>query len=179
MRKAVILTSVILSLVLVAGLAFAGSVVKSSGQTVYVSASFFEIVSPTNPDSWVMVTRMVIRNTDPENAITINSVKYYSQNGEELYDYLNDEQPTPNGPIDPIGPITIDPFCSKSFKTSSVLFDPHPVNEGRPFFLVEWEAGKRVIAPIIGAGIATVNPGTGEVTSLLSTGSYVIKDKYH
>ncbi len=157
MRKAVVLASVIVSLVLVAGLAFAGSVVKSSGQTVYVPASFFGY------DGGMMVTRMVIRNTDPENAITVNSVKYYSHDGIQLYEYL-------------IQPITIGPFYSKSFKTTNDEF-LHDMNDGRPFFLVEWEAEKRVIAPRIGAGIATINLSTGEVTSLSSVGGYVIKDK--
>ena len=106
---------------------------------------------------------MIVRNLDPDNDIILTSVVFHAPDGSPVYQYLTET-------------VRIEPWSSISYKTGyAYLGIPRYDKEGgRPFFIVEWESDKKVIAPNIDAAVSfSVPDGTG--FKVLSTGKEIGK----
>ena len=130
MKKAAFFVSIALCLILLSTTAFAwGEIKRSKGQTVYVPATSIKV-----GDHQYSYTKVIIRNVDPNNSITVNSVSFYNPNGGFVREFLDE-------------PVTVGPWGSLSdILISGLLGDPiYAHDEGRPFFIVEWQADNWVI----------------------------------
>ena len=131
MKKAALFVSIALCLILLSTTAFAwGEIKRSKGQTVYVPATSIKV-----GDHQYSYTKVIIRNIDPNNSITVNSVKFYDPNGDFVREFLDE-------------PVTVEHWESLSHILISGLLEGDPIyahDEGRPFFIVEWQADNWVI----------------------------------
>jgi hypothetical protein len=123
---------------------------KVIGQTIYVPV-YSHIFHQDEKKILDLAATLSIRNTDPDNAIAIASVKYYDWNGKLVRNYL--EQP-----------IEIAALASTDFFVNS---SDRSGGSGAKF-IVEWVAQTSVSEPIVEAimistafqqGISFVNPG--------------------
>jgi len=118
----------------------ADNVGKASHGTVYVPASWqtSPYTTPVGGVNQYIVSRLVIRNTDMNNSITLNSVRFHGPEGEFVHEFVTD-------------PITLSALSSTSFLTnsSSLGIPAYPTDGGRPSFIVEWSASTKVNMPII------------------------------
>ena len=108
----------------------------SSGQTVYVPAySQIQSAYPGEKGSLInMAVTLSIRNTDKEESIVINSVKYYGNDGTLIKDYIET-------------PLKVGPMGSKDF-----YIERFDLSGGiGANFLVDWGAEKKVYEPYIEA----------------------------
>jgi hypothetical protein len=148
MKKTVILLSVALCLILLTTTAFAAQPVrKSIGQLVFVGASYIDLSYMRGSEfiDQFTTTKLLIRNLDPERPITLLSVKFFGPDGALVHEYVDD-------------PIVINPFIVAEFVTSFPVLGIPPFEEGagQPYFLVEWEASRRVNEPLISADMSKV-----------------------
>jgi Protein of unknown function (DUF3124) len=174
MKKVAIFASVVLCLMLLSTTTFAGgSINKSRGQSVYTSAAYLDFSNGT-VEQYVF-TRLIIRNIDPDRPITVNFIEFYDQNGNFVKNFA--ETPIT---IDALKSITI--LASNSTLIPLGLYPQDP-NGGRSYFLIDWEADKRVITPIIGSSMSMViregDPGntTYKITSMIVVGNRVLEEK--
>ena len=130
---------------------------KASHGMVYVSAAWQQ-QNFTTPDRTVgqfIVSRLVIRNTDMGESITVNSVRFFGPDGDLVHEFVTD-------------PITLSPLASTSFLANRALPIPaYPFSGGRPCFIVEWVATTKVNKPII-ENLHTVVQGELDGASLHS-----------
>jgi hypothetical protein len=135
----------------------------SKGQSVYVPATVLSLPSPGG-GTQLFVTRVLIRNVDSNNPITLTSVAFYDSDGNLATLYL------PGGPFSDFisGSESISPLSSDSFLVSPFITvpagDPFPswvtdAGGGRPFFIVKWEANGKVGAPYIEGATIVLNNG--------------------
>ena len=159
MKKAVFFVSIALCLILLSTTAFAwGEIKRSKGQTVYVPATSTEVAGQ------LTYTRVIIRNIDPNNSITVNSVSFYDPNGGFVQEFLAE-------------PVTVGPW--KSISDFIIFGDPiYPSDAGRPFFVVEWQADNWVIPSSIVASQGVLVPGTFELRGWDKLQGIVIKEKW-
>ncbi len=122
----------------------------SKGQTVYVSA-YSNVFTGPKALPFNLATILCVRNTDLANAITVTSIDYYDTNGKPVRKYLN-------------RPMTVNPLAS----TYIYLEEKDTTGGLGANFIVRWEAGRVINAPIIeclmigatsGQGISFVSPG--------------------
>ncbi len=132
------------------------SISRSTGQTVYVPATFVKFFygSPEpggQPRKETTATRLIIRNLDRKNTLRLISVDYYDPTGTLVKQYIDNE-------------VQIAPFHSVTYLASQgeLGITPFPVEGGRPFFLVKWSsiAGKRISQPIIESARLITGPDT-------------------
>jgi hypothetical protein len=118
----------------------AKDVPKASQGSVFVPASYIELPFTTvdGVKNQIVITRLFVRNTDMNNSITVNSVRFYDPDGSLVKEFL-------------ITPITLSPLASISFGAngSTLGVPPYPVSGGRPSFIVDWSASAKVNTPII------------------------------
>lgn len=135
----------------------------SKGQTVYVPATLLSLPSPSG-GTQSFLTRVIIRNLDVNNHITLTSVAFYDSIGNLATLYL---QGVPFSDF-VSGSVTINPLSSDSFLVSpfmtAPLGEPFPswvtdAGGGRPFFIVKWEANNKVVAPYIEGATIVLNNG--------------------
>lgn len=135
MKKAAFMVA----LVMVLGSPALGQTVcqKSRGQTVYVQAGYNDFTSLVGQVE-KSATSLVIYNSDRQTSITLKSVKFYNPQGAFVKEYLS-------------APQSIPPLASVSFITdfASLGVNPYDGSGGRPTFMVQWEAGGVVCAPVI------------------------------
>ncbi|MEW5745895.1 MAG: DUF3124 domain-containing protein [Nitrospirota bacterium] len=120
------------------------------GQTVYVPAySHVYITDRAYPFN--LAVTLVIRNTDPRNAITVTAVEYYDDHGKLVRRFINKPRT--------LGPMASTSFFIKESDTSGGI---------GANFIVRWNAEREVNAPIIesvmiggrsGQGISFTSPG--------------------
>ena len=120
--------------------ALAKDVPKASQGTVYVPASYQDspFTSVDGAVNQLIVSRLFIRNTDMNNSISIDSVRFYGPDGELVWEFLTE-------------PLTLSPLASTSFGANGTTLPIPPYRnvDGRPSFIVEWSASKRVNTPLI------------------------------
>jgi hypothetical protein len=128
-----------------------GQVDRSRGQILYVPTAYLDLSSGDWPDKVYQYafTRLIIRNLDPFLPITLNSVMFHDQNGQERFDLL--------GGV----PVTIGAFKSITLSISLRTLLPHGImigdqDGGRSFVLVDWDAEKKVITPNISSSVAFI-----------------------
>jgi hypothetical protein len=173
MKKAGIVVSVSLCLILLSTSAFAwGLVHKSFGQTVYVPVS----VSESVPGKHRTITRVNIANTDPVTPITVVAVEVYDHDGKFVEDLLAGSEPRTLYPLDdPGSPGT----NNTGFTIRPPLLDFLP---GSPSVRVIWEAERRVIPALISSFVlfivndSAVHTG-GETIAVMSLSTRVIEER--
>lgn len=105
----------------------------SSGQTVYVPA--YSHIYAGNREMPILLTITVsIRNIDLENSLTVTSVDYYETQGKLLERFV-------------AAPVVLGPLQSMRF----VIPERDKAGGSGANFIVRWEAGTPVNAPIIEA----------------------------
>jgi hypothetical protein len=107
----------------------------TQGQTVYVpvysQVLYGNVDGGGKPDRWPLSATLSIRNTDPENALTVGSVRYYDTSGKLVREY-----PAGNK-LGPLG--TMEVFVEHKDQSGGSGAN----------FLVVWTADKPINAPII------------------------------
>ncbi len=130
-----------------------------SGQTVYVPV--YSHVFIRDSTRWLdLAVTLSVRNTDPDDALAITSVRYYDDDGQLVREHLH-------------SPVALGPYASKSY----VVDEADRTGGVGANFVVEWQADARVSPPIVEAvmvrtagaqGISFVS--RGEVTRMLRDG---------
>jgi hypothetical protein len=140
MRKVFLLIAFVVCLIMVTAPAFGQSFKISKGQIVYVPANHNYIIESSY---WSVRTRLIIRNIDLDQQITLNSIELYGPDGLLAWQYED-------------APIDLDPLNSVTFPAPYTV----PIwgqNDGRPGWIVRWTANRSVNAPIIESATAIVD----------------------
>jgi hypothetical protein len=94
-----ILVTIFISVLLSATSFAEETVKKSTGQTVYLPAMYNDFSSYDGKGKKVIdqigVTRIIVRNTDLNNDISLVSVKFYGPEGELVKEYLSENENIP------------------------------------------------------------------------------------
>ncbi len=123
--------------------ALADAPLRSRGQTVYVPAYSHVFTGPrSNP--YNLAITLSVRNTDQGSAITLTALDYLDTNGRLVRRYL--PQPLSLGPLASY-------FIHLEEKDTSGGFAPK--------FIVRWEAGRQVAAPIVETLMIGATSGQG------------------
>lgn len=101
------------------------------GQTVYVPA-YSHIYGGDREQPVYLTVTLSIRNTDPENSITVGRVGYYSPEGKLIQNYLK-------------APLILAPLAS----TRYVVPESDRTGGSGASFLVRWSAEEKVTEPLI------------------------------
>jgi hypothetical protein len=175
MKKAGFAISVVLCLVLLTTTAFAFGVVKKSiGQTVFVG-----VTANSSPlTGSFTISRVIIRNDDPNTPITIRAVELYDHDGFFVQDLLA------------AGPQILYPLGDPNNPPNNINFSIGPgtfggiipdTDGGRPSILVTWDAPTPVVPPLIGAVLSILEPGATTPFRLLGLSirpGKVIKERW-
>lgn len=123
----------VFALLLAAAPALGETVVLSSGQTVYVPV-YSHVYQGIKAHPYNLSALLSIRNTDPSNAITVNSVRYYGSDGTLVKTYLD-------------SPMVVQPLATAEFHVR----EKDTTGGSGANYLVQWRAQGRVNAPLIQA----------------------------
>ena len=171
MKRTALVLSVAFCLIFLSTAVFAEKATdnKSSGQTVYVAASYNHCANSLTDQ--YNFSKVSIRNVDPNYPITLTRVTFYGQNAAgdvDIIEMLGD----------PVVPVVIEGWGRKIYSTTSGLGIPaYECNEGNQTFIVEWEAENKVIEPIIVGVQFMFNWNTGEVSSMVTYDGRIIEEK--
>ncbi len=125
----------------------------ATGQTIYVPI-YSEIYFFNRTRTLQLAATLSVRNTDSENPIIINSVKYYDSDGNLVKDHLE-------------GPLRLAPLASTEF-----IVDQNDQTGGSGAnFIVEWVAETEVFEPILEAVMVSTTSQQG--ISFLSKGRVI------
>jgi hypothetical protein len=125
---------IILLVSLTAATAAAGDwkpVSLSRGQKVYAPV-YSHIYIGDRERPFLLAVTLSIRNTDPDDAITITRVTYFNSKGKVLEEYLKE-------------PVTLEGMSATRF----VVHESDKAGGSGASFLVEWEAASAVTPPVI------------------------------
>lgn len=121
-----------------------------TGQSIYVPA-YTEIFFQSAARTFQLTVTLAIHNTDPQNSIIIQSVRFYDTDGTQITDYVEE-------------PLRLAPLATTGFVVES-----SPDNAGwGANFIVEWGAETPVYEPVVEAvmigtqgsqGISLISPG--------------------
>jgi Protein of unknown function (DUF3124) len=125
------------------------------GQTIYVPI-YSHIYTRDKTRVINLSATLSIRNTDAQNQIRINSVRYYDTNGRLLKEYVD-------------RPLTVVPMASTDF----VVAEEDTSGGVGANFIVEWSASVEVTEPVVEA--VMIGTASQQGISFLSTGR-VIRD---
>ncbi len=109
------------------------------GQTVYVPA--YSHLTYDESTTISLAINLSVRNTDPDGAITVSSVRYHDNDGKLLGEYLKEA-------------VIIAPMASRTY----VVGDKHIEGGTGANFIVEWSAREAVSEPIIEAIMFSTAP---------------------
>lgn len=119
------------------------------GQAIYVPV--YSHIYADGGKRYLLETTLSIRNTDPDQPISVRSVKYFGTDGEMLKEYVDGEMPL------------------AALATAEFLVEKHDVSGGSGAnFIVQWDAEEPVYEPLIEAvmigfagpkGISFTSPG--------------------
>jgi len=129
----------------------------SSGQTVYVPI-YSHIYSGVKGRPFDLAAILSIRNTNPNNSITLTSVKYYDSDGKLLKEYLSD-------------PLQLKALVS----TRYIITEGDKAGGSGANFLVKWKSEKKVNPPIIEGVMIGTHSGQG--ISFVSRGQVIKEDR--
>ncbi|HDH99023.1 MAG TPA: DUF3124 domain-containing protein [Deltaproteobacteria bacterium] len=139
------LFGILFLLALLSTTVFAKGPPKSKGQTIYAPAVHNDFSFYDENQNLVLrqigITRLIIRNTDQSESITVTSVNFYSPDGTLAYVYVDEPLV-----LQPLESIT---FIAKPSVTKEPLWDS---DDGRPSFIVKWESERKVSTPVIESG---------------------------
>lgn len=125
-------------------------IMLSTGQTVYVPV-YSHIYIGDNERPFNLTSTVSIRNTDPENKITITEVNYYGSDGKLLKKYIDE-------------PVTLMGFAA----TRYVVRESDTAGGSGANFIVKWKSDKDANIPVIESinvsarsqqGISFTSPG--------------------
>ena len=128
----------------------------SSGQTVYVSI-YSHIYSGLKARPFDLAAILSIRNTNPNNSITLRSVKYYDSDGKLLKEYLSI-------------PLQLNALVS----TRYIITEGDKAGGSGANFIVVWKSDQKVNPPIIEAVMIGTHSGQG--ISFVSRGQVIKED---
>ena len=116
-----------------------------TGHQVYVPV--YSHIYAAKSEPYLLTATVSVRNTDPENSITVTGVRYYDGDGKRVGSFLD-------------APLEIGPLGSREF----VVDELDRSGGVGANFLIEWAADERVHPPIIesvmiGRGISFVSRG--------------------
>jgi len=173
MKKVGIVLSISLCLFLLSTSAFAkGQVKESCGQTIYVPAKAQE-------GPGLAGTRLEFRNLDRDGTITITSVGGYDKFGQLVQEFLTEDVP-----LDPLESWARPSILSKKSDDSLSRY-AHKRYEGRPFFLLEWEAPWKVVSPNAQGSFFIIGPPpedpniVAELKAIYFFSGIVIEERRH
>ena len=129
----------------------------SSGQTVYVSI-YSHLYSGLKARPFDLAAILSIRNTNPNNSITLTSVKYYDSDGKLLKEYLSI-------------PLQLNALVS----TRYIITEGDKAGGSGANFLVKWKSEKKVHPPIIEGVMIGTHSGQG--ISFVSRGQVIKEDR--
>ncbi len=129
----------------------------SSGQTVYVSI-YSHIYSGLKARPFDLAAILSIRNTNPNNSITLRSVKYYDSDGKLLKEYLSI-------------PLQLNALVS----TRYIITEGDKAGGSGANFIVVWKSDQKVNPPIIEAVMIGTHSGQG--ISFVSRGQVIKEDR--
>ncbi|MFW5636814.1 MAG: DUF3124 domain-containing protein [Thermodesulfobacteriota bacterium] len=101
------------------------------GQTVYLPA-YSHIYGGDREQLVYLTVTLSIRNTDPENSISVGRVGYYSSEGNLIQNYLD-------------APLALAPMAS----TRYVVPESNKTGGSGASFIVQWSADRKVTEPLI------------------------------
>ena len=128
----------------------------SSGQTVYVPI-YSHIYSGVKGRPFDLAAILSIRNTNPNNSITLRSVKYYDSDGKLLKEYLSI-------------PLQLKALVS----TRYIITEGDKTGGSGANFIVVWKSDRKVNPPIIEAVMIGTHSGQG--ISFVSRGQVIKED---
>lgn len=105
-------------------------VTRSRGQTIYVPV-YSHVYIGDQERPFLLTTTLSMRNTDPVQSITIQSVAYYDSDGKLLRHYLDK-------------PVTLGPLASRRY----VVKESDASGGSGAKFIVRWSAVKPVTQPL-------------------------------
>jgi len=104
---------------------------SSRGQTVYIPV-YSHIYSGDREQPFDLAVTVSIRNTDPDNSLTLAAVEYYDSKGKLLKQYLEE-------------PIDLSPLASRRY----VIAESDTLGGSGASFLVRWESNQALSPPIM------------------------------
>jgi len=203
MKKAGIIVSLFLCLILLSTSAFAGGIGKRvTGQTIYVPIDYHQNFSftilvdqpcppctlppcppcpPPVPStvSQISNSRLIIRNLDLDNSLTVTSIRMFDPYGVPVEEF--------DCVVRRISlPITLYAGESMTLGVASPVFGPcgdpglYHFTDGRPYLIVEWvsESKKKVIQPKIGATIFSLRFNDQRAPGMQSSGPELFNEYY-
>lgn len=124
-----------------------------TGQLVFVPA-YSHVFYGSNQQTMNMAITLAIHNTDPDDAIIVNSVRYYDTDGNLVRDFVDQ-------------PVELGPMATTGFQVpENDLSGGWGAN-----FMVEWGAEQAVYEPVIEA--VMINASSGWGASFVSEGRVV------
>ncbi len=128
----------------------------SSGQTVYVPI-YSHIYSGVKGRPFDLAAILSIRNTNPNNSITLRSVKYYDSDGKLLKEYLSI-------------PLQLKALVS----TRYIITEGDKTGGSGANFIVVWKSDRKLNPPIIEGVMIGTHSGQG--ISFVSRGQVIKED---
>ncbi len=128
----------------------------SSGQTVYVPI-YSHIYSGVKGRPFDLAAILSIRNTNPNNSITLTSVKYYDSDGKLLKEYLSI-------------PLQLKALVS----TRYIITEGDKTGGSGANFIVVWKSDRKLNPPIIDGVMIGTHSGQG--ISFVSRGQVIKED---
>jgi hypothetical protein len=129
----------------------------SDGQTLYVPI-YSHIYSGVKGRPFDLAAILSIRNTNPNNSITLRSVKYYDSDGKLLKEYLSN-------------PLQLNALVS----TRYIITEGDKTGGSGANFIVVWKSDRKVNPPIIEGVMIGTHSGQG--ISFVSRGQVIKEDR--
>ena len=129
----------------------------SKGQTVYVPI-YSHIYSGVKGRPFDLAATLSIRNTNPQDSITLVAVKYYDSDGKLVEDYLKK-------------PKQLNALVSARY----IITEDNKAGGSGANFIVVWNSDQKVNPPIIEAVMIGTHSGQG--ISFLSRGQVIKEDR--
>jgi hypothetical protein len=127
-----------------------GPLKVATGNVVYVPA-YAEVFYHQNQGKLSLVTTLAIHNTDPKHSLILRSIRYYSENGTLLKEYLTE-------------PRILSPMATATYG----LYPEEPNVGIGANAVIEWVSEHNIVKPIIEAvmistqgtyGVSFISPG--------------------
>ena len=130
-----------------------GIIRLSTGQTVYVSV-YSHIYSGVKARPFELSVVLSIRNVDPKNSLTINTVLYYDSDGNPIKDYLDQ-------------PVKLNALASIRY----IVPEGDKTGGSGANFIVRWKSENKINPPIIESVMIGTRSGQG--ISFVSRGQVI------